>query len=114
MKKYVVLVMLLSMALLATPAHASYECQGTITQLGLGNDGTVVVQGPGGLPAIYLCSVSYTTSNGFGPDSCKAAYATLLAARLSGQSVNIFFNDNLTCSTQPAWTPWSSVYFVTF
>lgn len=105
MKKYAFVVTLLSMALLAVPAHANYECSGTVTYLGFdGGGGTVVVSGPGGLPAIYLCSMT-ADGNGFTVTTCKAAYAMLLAAKLSGQTADIFFNDTLTCTTQPAWNP---------
>lgn len=104
MKKYLFLLVLLSMALVAVPAHATYVCDGPITMLGLGSNG-VVVQGPGGLPPLFICKVDATTpANGYTPDLCKATYAMLLAAKLSGQTVLLEFNDNLTCTTQPPWT----------
>lgn len=103
MKKYSFVVALISITLLAVPAHANYECSGTVTYLGFDSGGgTVVVAGPGGLPAIYLCSMT-ADGNGFTVTTCKAAYAMLLAAKLSGQTADIFFNDTLTCTTQPAW-----------
>lgn len=105
MKKHIFLAVLLSMTLLAVPAHANYECSGTVTYLGFDSgSGTVTVSGPGGLPAIYVCSM-VTNGNGWTTDTCKAAYAMLLAAKLSGQTADIFFSDNLTCTTQPAWSP---------
>jgi len=70
------------------------------------NDGTVSC-GPGGLPwALNLCQIGVPSSgNGWTSESCKAAYAKLLAAQLSGQSVTIWFNaDGFTCATQPTWT----------
>jgi hypothetical protein len=112
MKKSLFAVMLLSMALVATPAHANYICSGAINYLGLSSNGTVVVGGPGGIPDVNLCQLGATTSNGFTPDACKAAYSTLLAAKLGQQSVSIYFSDNLTCTTQPAWGPFVSVYFI--
>jgi len=102
MKKYLVAVVLLSMTVVAVPASANYECSGTVTYLGHDGGGTVTVAGPGGLPAIYLCTLG-VSANGWTADACKSAYATLLAAKVSGQVANIFFNDNLTCTTQPAW-----------
>lgn len=102
MKKYVLVLTVLSMAVVATPAFANYECSGTITYLGLSSGGTVTVAGPGGLPAVYVCTLG-VNANGWSADACKTAYATMLAAKLSGQQADIFFSDNLTCTTQPAW-----------
>ena len=103
MKPLIFVVVLLSIAVIALPSYAgTYACTGTVTMLFINGAGTVVVQGPGGLPAIGLCSVTAATTN-FAVDSCKTAYATLLAAKLSGQSATVNFNDSLTCSTQPTW-----------
>lgn len=102
MKKYLFAV-LLSIALVAVPAYANYECSGTVTYLGQDGGGTLTVAGPGGLPAVYVCSMT-TDGNGWTASTCKVAYATLLAAKLSGQQADIFFSDNLTCTTQPAWS----------
>jgi hypothetical protein len=103
MRNYLLVVTLLSMALIAVPAYATYSCSGTVTYLGLDDGGTLTVAGPGGLPAIYVCSMT-TSGNGWTADTCKTAYATLLAAKVSGQTADIFFSDNLTCTTQPAWS----------
>lgn len=103
MKSSIFVVVLLSIAVIAPPAYAGmYSCTGTVTMLFINGSGGVVVQGPGGLPPIGLCSVTSATTN-FAVDACKAAYATLLAAKLSGQTAQVNFNDSLTCSTQPTW-----------
>jgi hypothetical protein len=108
-----VAVLLLFVSSFAIPAHAiNYECTGTVTYLGLNTGGDVVVTLTGGVNAVVPCNLNNNTSNGFTPQACKAAYSTLLAAKLSGQSVNIYFSDSLTCTTQPAWTPYNAVYFV--
>lgn len=113
MRKYMFSAVLLVAAVMAIPAHANYICSGTISYLGMANDGNVVLAGPGGIPtAVLLCNLNNSTSNGFSPAACKAAYATLLANRLSGQPVSIYFNDSLTCSTQPTWSNPVSAYFV--
>jgi hypothetical protein len=112
MKKWSCIAIVLSIAVLALPAVANtYYCTGTVTYLGIQNDGGIVVGGPNGIPDIEICSVT-TPVNNFTTDNCKAVYATLLAAKVSGQQVSVYFNDNLTCSTQPAWTRWAAVYFV--
>lgn len=103
MKKCVFLVLLLAITALAAPAYgAQYSCNGTVTIIFINGAGTVAVAGPGGIAGIGLCSVSTATAN-FTIDACKAAYAMLLAAKLSGQSAEVSFNDTLTCSTQPLW-----------
>jgi hypothetical protein len=104
MKKHTFFAILLSMTLLVVPAHAAYVCSGTVTYLGFDSgSGTLTVAGPGGLPPIYICSMVNNTA-GWTTETCKTAYATLLAAKLSGQTADIFFGDNLTCTTQPAWS----------
>jgi len=104
MKKYVVVLMLLCMAVVAMPAHAAnqYYCTGPVTFLAANKGGTVELAGPGNVTYIHVCVLG-ATANGWTPDSCKAAYATLLAAKLSGQQVNLIFFDSLTCTTQPAF-----------
>jgi hypothetical protein len=101
--KRVVCILLLSSVVLALPAYASdYGCAGPVTLLFINSGGVVAVGGPGGLPPISICSVN----GGYGPfsaDTCKTIYATLLAAKLSGQNIQINFSDNLTCVTQPPW-----------
>ena len=112
MKKYIVAVVLLSITLVTMPASAStYVCSGTITYLGLGGNG-VAVGGPGGMPIIFACKVDAMSANGYTPEVCKATYAMLLAAKLSGQPVQIEFSDNLTCATQPVWTSSTTLVFV--
>jgi hypothetical protein len=115
MKKYLFAVMLLSLAVVAIPAHANYQCTGTVTYVAITPSGDIVVRmsGAGATPDIYICKLGAASSgNGWTADACKSAYATLLAAKLSGQSASIWFNDNLTCSTQPSFTPYVSTYFI--
>src|SRR5262249_151083 len=103
MKKWFCVVSLLVVAVLALPAYAiQYNCTGTVTIVFVNSAGVVAVGGPGGLPQIGLCALN-GSSGVFTAEACKAAYATLLAAKLSGQSATVSFNDNLTCSTQPPW-----------
>jgi len=114
MRKYIFIVMLLSIALVATPAQAvNYFCTGNLNWVSMGADGTVWVAGPGGVPnAVNLCNVNVTNSNNVLPQTCKSWYALLVAADLAGQQVSIDFSDNLMCSTQPTWTGPVSVYHV--
>lgn len=106
MKTWFYVVALLALVILAMPAYAGvYNCTGTITQLQINNafgGGAVFVSGPGGIFGVPICSLN-GSSGSFSADGCKATYAMLLSAKLSGQTVTITFSDNLTCSTQPAW-----------
>lgn len=103
MKKCLVVVVLLAMSTLALPAYSSiYTCTGTVTNLEVASccGGGVYVSGVGGLNGVAICALNGSGGN-FNTDSCKAVYATLLAAKLQGLTVNIAFSDALTCSTQP-------------
>lgn len=104
MKKWFVIVTLLTVAALALPANAGvYFCTGTVTSLEISSccGGVVYVTGVGGLDVVAVCALNGSAGQ-FNADSCKSAYAALLAAKLTGETVSIGFSDNLTCSTQPA------------
>lgn len=110
MKKYV-LVVLLAIVLATTPAMANYSCFGPVTGVSIANSGVVVVSGFGGISAGYVCQIGGTAPNGIASDACKAIYARLLAAEITGQQLRVYFNDNLTCTTQPNWGWLTGLYF---
>jgi hypothetical protein len=105
MRKYTFVAMLLSMAVVATPVFAgTYVCQGTVTNLNVyagtvGGTVTLSLSGGQAMSSIYLCSVTANFGN-WTPSDCKAAYAILLSAKLSGQQAALEFSDSLTCTTQ--------------
>jgi hypothetical protein len=104
MKHVVIVTLLVGTLILAAPASAAtYYCTGTVNQLSVTSTGAVALVGAGGINSGYVCRLGSTSSNGYTPDACKAAYATLLVARATGQPVTLAFNDNLTCSTQPQY-----------
>jgi hypothetical protein len=95
---------------LAAPAWANYVCQGTIDSVALNTGGTVTVQSTAaGLYPAFICAIG-TTVNGVGPEQCKAILAMLITARTSGQQVQWYFSDGLTCTTHPAWA-WLSGWY---
>src|SRR5262252_6532179 len=99
MKRYISVVAVFLLVMTAIPASASvYLCQGTVTSIGLYSNGMVGFTGAGGVNNIAVCSIYTNSGNGWTPESCKATYATLLGAKLSGQQVQLEFNDGLTCS----------------
>lgn len=104
MKKCLFVIVLLTLSTLALPAYAgTYFCTGTVTSLEISSafGGNVYVTGVGGLNTVSICALNGGSGN-FPTDACKATYATLLAAKLQGETVSIGFNDNFTCSTQPS------------
>lgn len=114
MKKYIAVVMVLAVGLFAAPAYgATYFCTGPVTAVALSPNGVVTVSGFGGISWSYLCSVTagQTFSNGYTSDACKAAYTTLITARLSGVPLTIGFNDNFSCTTQPSWANLTGLYW---
>jgi len=63
----------------------------------------VMVKGPGGLPAVYLCAMG-TTANSVKPAACRAMYSTLLAADAQNRPVAITFSsDQTSCAAIKSW-----------
>jgi hypothetical protein len=95
----------------STAASANYTCQGTVTGVSLNQAGVVTVSSPSsGLPTFYVCQIGATT-NGVGPEQCKAMLGMLYIARVSGQQVQWHFSDSLTCATHANWDWLSGWYF---
>ena len=116
MKKWFCVMALLIIAVLALPAYASiYSCSGTVTSVAVGSAySAVFVSGAGGLSTVAICSLDGSPGP-FSANACKGILATLLSAKLSGQSVTIYFSDNLTCATQPSsGSPANSTAFSVF
>lgn len=100
-----------SLALVASTAHANYSCGGAVTYLGIdmGGDVTVSVTGT---PIHKICNFNGGSGRASAA-TCKSIYATLLAARTTGKTVAIYYDENgYTCSSLPAWSFVPSVYFV--
>lgn len=112
MKKYAFVVAVLSMAIVAMPASANYVCQGTVNYVNVYSAGQVTVTVPGQTPQIYLCSLTANFGNGWTPDTCKAAYAILLSAKLSGQQVAMEFSDTFTCQNPQVGAQGTGAYAV--
>ena len=106
MMKYILSILLVMMLPIAGSAQTYYECGGPVTVVnvsGTGGGGGVLVSGMGGIVQGYLCSLTNTAPNGIYPEACKAMYARLLLAKLTGEVLWIQFHDNLTCTTQPIY-----------
>lgn len=95
----------------STSAFAAYECQGTIQSVSLNPSGVVTVHSPSsGLGVFYVCQIGSTT-NGVGPEQCKAMLSLLYIARSTGQRVSFTFDDSLSCTTHPSWSWLTGWYY---
>lgn len=63
-----------------------------------------------GLNAVYVCSIG-ATYNGVAPEVCKAIYAGLTAAQLTGSTVYWYYSDALNCTTHPSWAALTGWYY---
>lgn len=97
----------------APAAWANYSCNGAVGYLGIDQSGVVVVALANSTPIHKICSVTTQGSWFFSPPACKSVYATLMAAKLAGKSMTIYYNENgYTCGTIPAWADLPTTYFI--
>lgn len=106
-------VLAFSIAVLPGVALATYSCTGPVTYLGIDGGGDVTLALSGATPIHKICNLN---SQGgfveFSVASCKVAYAAALTAHATGKTLTVFYDDNLTCATQPYWGEALRVYFV--
>jgi hypothetical protein len=88
-------------------AFADSICEGAIEYLAVGRASVVLVKGPGGLPATYLCDMAEKQNN-VEPEACRAMYSTLLAAHAQGKIVRITFNPSITACNEVASWGWAT------
>jgi len=85
----------LTLLSLTSISIADTMCKGKIEYMGIGRSGVLLVKGPGGLPATYLCNTEVEMNN-VKPSACKAAHGMLLAAKIADKDVSVTFNPNIT------------------
>ena len=99
----------------AAPAWATYSCTGTVDSVSVTpGTGILILYMSGGLNAVYLCTVDGSSSSANGtvtPTQCKAFLSVLLSAQATGRSVQLAFNDSLTCTTHDAWAWLTGWYY---
>ncbi|HZF32151.1 MAG TPA: hypothetical protein VE907_23745 [Gammaproteobacteria bacterium] len=86
----------------ASSASAAYFCNAKVTGLSVGPDGVVTMQAAP-FNWVFMCATSATT-NDVSPEACKSLLAVLLTAKTTGSTIQLAFNDALSCTTHPAWT----------
>jgi len=96
------------LALAATSAQANFTCSGQVSYLGVNSQDMVYVAVTGfGVWAI--CKLGDTWS-GVSPNSCKAWYAGLLAAKRADSGVALYFDSSATgnngsqCTALGSWS----------
>jgi hypothetical protein len=102
------------MAALTLPStsFASYTCSGAVAYLGIDAGGNVVVA-VGASHIHTVCNIAAQGSFAMTVSSCKAAYSSLVAARLVGKNMTVYYGDNgLTCETIPSWGTAPTTYFI--
>jgi len=77
----------------STGANAAFTCAGQIAYLALNPDGTLTFGI--GFGTWSICNVSSPSTTGgytFTAESCRAWFASMLAAQKSGDSIRLYFN----------------------
>jgi hypothetical protein len=88
--------------LISSNASANFTCSGQVAYLGMNAEGVVTVSV--GFGVWYICNQSSAyTVNGltYTPEGCRAWYASLVAAKTSGQAVRFFFSSPAESSNGP-------------
>lgn len=96
-------IVLICLLLLPLTAVADSYCSGKVNSVGMGRSGTLYLSGPGGLRAVYICSVK-TETNNVSTEACKVMYSTLLTAQAQDKSVDVTFNPGIeSCGGLQSW-----------
>jgi hypothetical protein len=90
-------------------AHATYSCTGPVTGVTVSPQGYVTAESLAGISWGYYCHLS-NVYYGVSPEACRGILALLLSAEAQGKSVEIWFEDNLSCSTRPSWA-WQAGWY---
>jgi len=101
-------------AMLAFPLNSfAYSCNGTVAHLGMDAEGRVYVSLANSTAIHSICSVVTQGSFAMPVPVCKAAYASLVSARVAGKSMVLYYNDSaFTCTSIPNWGQMPSAYYV--
>jgi hypothetical protein len=99
----------------------NYPCTGTVTTVWLSPFGSINVSTASiaapmvpSVPQLNfggICQIG-ATANGWSSDACKALYSQLLIARSTGAPITFWFNDSLSCTTQPFFNYMPGLYGV--
>ncbi|XOF35202.1 MAG: hypothetical protein ACL93V_07930 [Candidatus Electrothrix sp. YB6] len=114
--KMVVVAVALMVLMLAplTVVHASFQCDGSVSRVGIAQTGRVSVVSTALFPdgeGRDVCNL-YTPFKGVSVSTCRGWLGILMVAQVSNRSVSIqYTNDAYSCSTLPTWenalAPWA-------
>jgi len=118
--KRIVLPVLL--AAVASPAHAgNIVCSGTVEQIAYHQPGLLMIRLSSMNVSTFFCSTdsNWAPAGSLAgvttPGACKTLYATFLAAKLAGGTLNnVYFDGDqvpTSCNTFPNWTKVNLRYF---
>lgn len=94
-------------------ASANFGCGGTVNYLGMESNGNVFVSLNDINHIHAICSISDQGTFGVTTAACKSMYATLLLAKSTSRTVQLYYSDMaFTCATLPSWGKMPSTYFV--
>jgi hypothetical protein len=84
------------------------SCTGTVTTIGVHGTNRVMLRLSGMNTNVQICDLGQTVGTTYPntPDQCKTDYATLMAAYLTGQTMNVWFDNVQTgtnCGNFAAW-----------
>lgn len=85
------------------------NCDGKVNNVSIDATGNVFV-GTSVSSTHAVCSVVAKGNFGMQVESCKAAYALLMAAKVSGSSVRLYYTEVATCSQIVGWSVQPSFY----
>lgn len=85
------------------------NCDGKVNNVSIDASGTVFV-GTTASPTHGVCNIVSKGSFGMQIESCKAAYALLMSAKVSGTSVRLYYSDVSNCAQISGWSPQPSFY----
>jgi len=110
MKRFSSLLVAISIVVSAQ-ASATYTCIGPVKGLTISpKSGQVLAENISGIEWPVLCNIN-VVENGVTPESCKNIYSMLLTAQVSKKNVTLWFNDEETCLSHPAWSALTGWYF---
>jgi len=86
-------------------AKADIYCSGNVSDMLIYGGSNVTIFGSWRNDFTFICNVQ-STWNGIGPDTCKAWYATLLAAKTANQAIQVWYPDSAgyTCASLPTYS----------
>lgn len=116
--KFVACGFLCTLALIPAIAHAQVAtviCAGTVAELGIHSPGKVYVRLNSMNVGVMICSmdsewgIAGTQYGNTSVSTCKALYATLLAAKVAQTPIQAMYIDGNVPSTCSGFLPWSPV-----